>query len=166
MELNYAGWFQNFPRELATLLIAMLPIGELRVSIPIALKVYQLSAFSAFIWSILGNALVVALILLLLDPISRFLMRHFKIFNQFFNWLFARTRRKHSKRFEHWGTFALVTLVAIPLPFTGGWTGALAAFVFGVSFKRSFPIIFLGLLIAGAIVTAVTQGISFSFDSL
>lgn len=162
MSLNYIDWFKFFPKELATLLIAMMPIGELRVSIPIAINVYHLSIFSSFIWSTIGNSLAVALILWLLEPFSSFLSRHFKVFSRFFSWLFSRTRKKHSKRFERWGAFALVTFVAIPLPLTGGWTGALAAFVFGIPFGKAFPLITLGILIAGAIVTFVTLGASFS----
>jgi uncharacterized membrane protein len=166
MHLDYIGWFSNFPKELATFLIAMIPVGELRASIPIAIQVYHLTWYSSFIWSVLGNSLAVALILLLLEPISKFLMKHFKIFNRFFTWLFRRTRKKYSKNIERGGALALVTFVAIPLPMTGGWSGALIAFVFGIPFKKAFPLISLGVLIAGVIVTLLTVGISFSFDQL
>jgi uncharacterized membrane protein len=166
MDLNYIEWFKSLPKELATLLIAMIPIGELRASIPIALNVYHLSIFSSFTWSVIGNCLAVSLVLWLLPPLSSFLSKHFKIFNRFFSWLFNRTRRKRSKKFARWGALALITFVAIPLPFTGGWTGALAAFVFGVPFKKAFPIVALGVLIAGIIVTLITLGASFSFDAL
>jgi len=165
MGLNYIKWFSGLSPEIATLLIAMLPIGELRASIPIALNVYHLSIFSSFIWSVIGNCLAVALVLWLLEPLSSFLSKHFKMFNRFFSWLFSRTRKKHSKRFERWGELALISFVAIPLPFTGGWTGALASFVFGIPFKKAFTLITLGILIAGIIVTFVTLGTVFSFNT-
>ena len=82
-----------------------------------------------------------------------------KFFNRFFTYLFERTRKKHNGKFEKWGALALITFVAIPLPVTGGWSGALAAFVFGIPFKKALPLIFLGVIIAGAIVTGLSLGV-------
>ncbi len=146
-----------FLKELMTFLGSMVPIGELRTSIPLALK-SGLSPFQAFFWSVLGNISIGFLLLLILDPLSRFLERHFYLLNRFFNWLFERTRRKHSQKIENWGALALVGFVAIPLPMTGVWTGALAAFVFGVPFKKAFPALIFGALIAGVVVTLVSLG--------
>ena len=166
MHLDYISLFQNFPKELAILLIAMIPIGELRASIPIAIEGYNIPWYWAYFWSILGNTLIVAIILLFLEPVSIFLRKHIKLFDKFFTWLFERTRIKYKGRFEKWGSLALITFVAIPLPVTGGWTGALAAFLFGVPFKRALPLIFVGLLIAGVIVTLITTGVGVSVDAL
>jgi uncharacterized membrane protein len=145
--------------EFITLLISMLPISELRGAIPIAISVYNMSVLSAFFWAVLGNIIPVIFILWLLERVSNFLSHHIYFFNRFFAWLFENTGRKHLKKFERWKEFALVILVAIPLPFTGAWTGSLAAFVFGIPIKRAFPLIVLGILIAGVIVSLVTVGI-------
>lgn len=146
--------------EFIVLLISMLPISELRGAIPIALTIYNLPVWSAFIWSVIGNLIPVVFIIWILNLlINKFLIRKIYIFNRFFTWLFERTRRKHSKKFEQWRDLALIILVAIPLPFTGAWTGALAAFVFGIPIKRAFPLITIGVLIAGVIVSAITLGI-------
>jgi uncharacterized membrane protein len=150
----------SFPPQLITFFIAMLPISELRGAIPVALGVYHLSPLSAFTWSVLGNLVPVIFLLWLLEPCSNYLSHHFYFFNRFFAWLFERTRRKHNHRFEVWGALALITFVAIPLPMTGGWTGAVAAFVFGIPFKKALPLIFLGIIIAGLIVTLVSLGAS------
>ena len=147
------------PAELITLFIGALPISELRGAIPIAIGVYEMSVLSAFFWAVLGNIIPVIFILWFLKSVSNFLSHHIYFFNRFFTWLFERTHQKHSKKFEQWRDLALVILVAIPLPFTGAWTGALAAFVFGIPIKRAFPLIVLGVLIAGIIVTSVTIGI-------
>lgn len=146
--------------ELKTFLIAMSPIIELRGSIPIALEVYNLPIWSAYLWSILGNIVPAILILLFLDKISGYLTHHIYFFNRFFVWLFERTRRNHNKKFEHWKEAALVVLVAIPLPFTGVWTGSVAAFVFGIPFKKALPLIALGSVIAGLAVLLLTLGIT------
>jgi uncharacterized membrane protein len=148
------------PSELIVLLISMLPISELRGAIPLGLTVYDLPVWSAFVFSVIGNLIPVVFIILILDLlINKFLIHQIYIFNRFFTWLFNRTQRKHSKKFERWQDVALIVLVAIPLPFTGAWTGALAAFVFGIPIKRAFPLIAIGVLIAGIIVTSITLGI-------
>ncbi|HEB01393.1 MAG TPA: ligand-binding protein SH3 [Candidatus Portnoybacteria bacterium] len=147
---------QNLPPELLTLIMAMLPIVELRGAIPVALGVYHLSWPAAFGWAVLGNLIPVIFLLYLLDPLSRYLSHHFYFFNRFFIWLFEGTRRRHNHRFELLGALALITLVAVPLPMTGGWTGALVAFVFGIPFKKALPLIGLGILIAGTITTLIS----------
>jgi uncharacterized membrane protein len=77
--------------------------------------------------------------------------------DRFFEWLFARTR-KRSGALEKYGAIGLVLFVAIPLPVTGAWTGSAAAFLFGIPFRKAFPIILLGVMIAGGLVTAAVLG--------
>lgn len=147
-------------QEIIILLTSMLPITELRGTIPFALAVYEMPVWSAFLFSVLGNLIPVIFIIWGLDLlINKFLIHRIYIFNRFFTWLFERTRRRHSQKFERWRDLALIVLVAIPLPFTGAWTGALAAFVFDIPVKRAFPLIALGVLIAGIIVTSITIGV-------
>jgi uncharacterized membrane protein len=140
------------------LLISMLPVGELRVALPLALTIYKMDLISAFLITVIGNMIPVVFIAYLLEPVSNFLMKHSKFFKWFFDKLFQHTRQKHSKKFEVFEEVALVTFVAIPLPMTGGWSGALAAFVFGIKPKKSIPLIFLGVLGAGIIVSLITLG--------
>jgi len=58
-----------------------------------------------------------------------------------------------NRRYEHLG---LLVFVAIPLPFTGAWTGALIAYLFNLKFGRSLITIFVGVLIAAGIMTVVS----------
>lgn len=145
--------------ELKTFLIAMSPVIELRGSIPIALEMYHLPLWSAYFFSVLGNMIPV-LLLLFLGVVSSELSRHFPILGKFFSWLFLRTRKKHERAFELFRDFALVVFVAIPLPFTGAWTATLVAFVFGIPLHRAFPLILLGVIIAGVAVSLITVGIA------
>jgi uncharacterized membrane protein len=156
LHIDFSTWFSNFPPQLATFLIAMVPISELRASIPIAIKVYKLSAASAYLWSVLGNLVPMILIVLILKPIADWLSRHFKFFKKFFEWLFEHARHRGEKKFEKWGEAAVFILTATPIPLLGGWTGPLAAFVFGIKLKKSIPLIILGCLAAGVIVTLIT----------
>lgn len=146
--------------ELKTFLIAMSPIVELRGSIPIALEIYKLPIWSAYLFSVLGNLVPLILIISILEPVSRFLSKRIYFFNHFFNWLFKHTRKMHQSKFEKWGkNLAVVILVATPIPFIGGWTGAIAAFLFGIPFKKALPLVIMGCLISGFIVSSATLGI-------
>jgi uncharacterized membrane protein len=140
-----------------TFFLAMTPVGELRAALPIALTIYHMNWAIAFLVSVIGNLIPAMLLLLFLGPVSRWLSSRFKTCSRFFNWLFERTKRKTEGKINKYGEIALVSFVAVPLPFTGAWTGAIAAFLFGISFKKAFPLIAAGVAIAGLIVLILTK---------
>ena len=139
--------------SICVILMATIPFGELRTSIPFAMGIYKMGVLQAFVLSVMGNMLPVVPLLLFLDPVSNWL-RKFSIFDRFFSWLFARTRRyNYNNRMEKYGSLALIPFVAIPLPWTGAWTACAIAFVFGIRHRYAFAAIFAGVTIAGIIVT-------------
>lgn len=155
---DYIFWFKNFPPQIATILIAMLPIAELRVALPVALIIYKLPFWSAFFLSILGNMLPVFFIIWWLRPITIFLTKHFKLADRFFSWWFNRVDQKFKKGILKYGiNLALVLFVATPLPLTGAWSGAVASFLFNIQYRRALILIFLGVVIAGIIVGFLTE---------
>ena len=135
----------------------MTPIGELRVAIPMGLTVYKLSPAAVYFFSVLGNLFSVLLVLGFLGAFSRWTSDNIYFFNRFFVWLFSQTRKNHYDKVNKYGLYLLPFFVAVPLPITGGWTAALIAFVFGMPFKKAFPLIGLGVLIAGLIVSFLTK---------
>ena len=137
-----------------TFLLAMTPIGELRIALPWGITMGEMSWYSAYFWAIAGNFLISIPIVFLLGPISNYLMR-WALAKRFFDWLFERTRRK-GKLIETWEFWGLVVFVGIPLPVTGAWTGAAAAFLFGLSYKKSLLAILTGLFMSATIVTIIT----------
>jgi len=143
-------------QELITFLISAVPLSELRGGIPLAILQFGFSPIKALLLGVLGNLLPILPVLFGLEKVSQYLSRRYCWFNRFFNWLFERTRRKHQDHFHYWGDLALLVFVAIPLPLTGAYSGAVAAFVFGLPIKHSFWSISLGVLAAGIIVTFVT----------
>ena len=157
--MDFVNFFSIFPPEVATFFVAMLPIAELRGSIPIALTIYDLSVPIAYLISVLGNIFPIIFVIWLLGPVSGYLTERFKWAEKFFSWLFERTRHKFSGKYEKWGNLALVVFVAIPLPITGAWTGSVAAFLFGIPKKTSLVLITLGAMISGVIVTLATLGV-------
>ena len=148
----------TFPPEIATILTALTPIGELRVALPIALINYKMSIVPAYFLSVLGNIIPVFLLLLFWRYLAKFLMQYSQICDKFFNWLFERTRKKFEGKYKKWGKLALIIFVAIPLPITGAWTGSLAAWLFDFKYWESIILILLGVMISGLIVTLVSLG--------
>jgi uncharacterized membrane protein len=144
----------EFSSILAVLAIAASPIAELRVAIPVAISVHHFPWYYAYILSVIGNLLPVPFILLFLDTIARLLSK-VRFFDKLLKWLFERTRRR-GKIVERYERIGLALFVAIPLPVTGAWTGSLAAVLFGIKFRYAFLSIFIGILIAGVIVTCAT----------
>ena len=140
-------------KELAVVVLAALPVSELRGAIPLGIAM-GFSPGKTYILSFIGNLLPVFPLLFLLQPVARAL-RHVPIFEKFFNWLFERTRKKASlvEKFEAIG---LILFVAIPLPITGAWTGCVAATLFKIRFRYALIAIIVGVAIAGLIVTGLT----------
>ncbi|MBN2621550.1 small multi-drug export protein [candidate division WOR-3 bacterium] len=145
---------RGFTPELAVFITSMLPIVELRGALPLAINLYHIHWVKAFAIAYVGNLVPVPFILWLLKPMATLLSK-IKFIGRFFNWLFERTRNKSSGMIERYEEIGLLLFVAIPLPGTGAWTGALIAFLFGLDFKKSFIMIALGVFIAGVIVTCL-----------
>lgn len=147
------SFLNGLPKEAVTVIVAALPVSELRGAIPLGLAMKLPLAKTIFL-AYLGNVLPVIPLLILLEPVSEGL-RHIPILKKFFDWLFERTKKKADivQRYEALG---LILFVAIPLPATGAWTGCIAASLFKVKFRYAFPAILLGILIAGAVVTLLT----------
>lgn len=142
---------------LVTLLLAMTPLGELRLAIPVGLGIYHLNEFLVYFIAVIGNLIPVVFLLFLLGPVSSWLASQSNIFKRFISWLFERTRKKYDSRIQKYGYPALALFVAIPLPVTGAWTGSLIAFLFGIPFKKAFSAISLGVAAAGVIVLILTK---------
>jgi uncharacterized membrane protein len=151
--LKAANWLRDkgVSPELVVVTIAALPIVELRGAVPVGILVFGMPWWQAVLWSILGNIAPIVIILLILEKMVAWLS-HVALFRRFFEWLFARARSKSGsiEKYEFWG---LATFVGIPLPGTGAWTGAVAAEVLGLSYWKALLSIFVGVLMAAAVVT-------------
>jgi uncharacterized membrane protein len=141
---------------LATFVTAMTPLGELRLAIPLAIYTYDITWFVALPVAVVGNMVPVLVLVPGLNRLSRFLLSFPNPAGRLLSWQEDRLRRAQAHRFQKYGAFALVIFVAIPLPLTGAWSGALIAWIFRIPARRAIPLIALGVLIAGIIVTAVT----------
>jgi uncharacterized membrane protein len=151
-----ARWLneRGLPPAAAIAAISALPIVELRGAIPVGIAAFKMPWWQVYFISVVGNMLPVPFILLLLGPLSNFCMR-FGVGRRFFDWLFARTRRK-SAGIEKYEALGLTLFVAIPLPMTGAWTGAMAGFLMGIPFWKALLCNLLGVLLAGGIMTLLS----------
>ena len=136
--------------------ISMIPIIELRGSIPVGF-VMGLPWYASLVCSIIGNILPVPVILLFVVKVFEFMKKH-NILTKFVNKMEQKAMNRSEKvsKGEFWG---LMLFVAIPLPGTGAWTGALIAALLKMNRRDSFLSILLGVTIAGTIITLGTYGL-------
>lgn len=139
-----------------TFLTAMMPIVELRGAIPFGIAA-GLPVPLVVLTAIVGNLLPIPLILLLIRRIFRWL-RQFPRLGQVIDQIEKRAHMK-GRTVQKYRTFGLVVLVAVPLPGTGAWTGALVADVLDIRMRTALPAITMGVLIAALLMTAVTCGV-------
>ena len=145
-----------FGKLLMTFAMAMVPVVELRGAIPLGVAA-RLPPAVAAVTAMAGNLVPVPFSLLLIRKIVRLLRG--------ISWLGpkidALEKRAHLKgrTVKKYRTLGLILLVAVPLPGTGAWTGALVADVLDIRMKTALPAIAVGVVIAGCITTAVTCGV-------
>lgn len=141
-----------------TLLMAMTPVVELRGAIPYGLA-NGLNPWLTYLAAVIGNMIPVPFIMIFIRQIFFWLRQRSKWLGARVDWLVRRAERK-SELVRKYALVGLVILVAIPLPGTGAWTGALVAALMDIRLRQSFPAVFLGVLIAGVIVTAIGLGVA------
>lgn len=134
--------------------LAASPISELRGAIPLAILEFDFSWYHAYIIAVIGNMLPIPFILLFLNTATR-IGEKIPLLEKLLDRLFSMTR-KRGAIIEKYERIGLVLLVAIPLPITGAWTGSMASVLLGMKFSKALLSIFLGVLIAGVIVTCLT----------
>ena len=144
----------GIPDWLVVFIISVCPILECRLGMFTAIVLLEMNPFVGFIISFLGNILPIPFILLLINWIFKVLKKVPGI-NKAIFWLENKTMQKRDK-IDKYGIWGLLIFVAIPLPGTGGWTGALLASLRELDKKKSFLVISLGVFIAGLIITVLS----------
>ena len=150
-------FFKNdIPAELIAFVVSLCPVLELRGGM-IAARLLEIDFIKAFLICYIGNMLPIPFILFFIKKIFD-VMRKNKHLAKIVEKMEARSDKKKGtmEKYKEWG---LLFFVAIPLPGTGGWTGALISALMDLKIKKSLPIIALGVLIAGIIMSLITYGI-------
>jgi uncharacterized membrane protein len=139
---------------LKIIIFSLLPISELRGSIPIGLSSGSPLSI-VFPVAVISNVLVFPIFYLFLNFIHELLMK-LTFYRKTFDFFLERTRKKVGPKVEKYGYLGLTLFVAIPLPVTGAYTGTLGAWFFKMKKRKSFLAVFLGVIIAGIIVSIVS----------
>lgn len=156
---------------LATLVISMIPIIELRGAIPIGVLTFHLTYFEAFIISFIGNIIPAFFIVKYIRPIFD-LLGKIKIFKKIIDFATEKATKKiaESSKLQKATLLGVYLFVAVPLPGTGAWTGSLIANFLDLPLKKAMPPIILGVFTAGIIMLGLTAvangGINYLFSHM
>lgn len=137
-------------------LISMLPVVELRGGLPVAIT-SGLPIGLALTATILGNMLPVPFIIIFIKKVFAWMRRNMPRMDSFVSKMEKRAEGKRGT-IERYGPWGLLLFVAIPAPGTGAWTGALIAALMNMKLRQAVPVIFVGVCIAGIIMTGITYG--------
>lgn len=145
-----------FGKILTTFFISMVPVIELRGAIPWATGM-GLSPAIAIPVAMIGNLLPIPFIILFIKKIFAWMRRVSPKLNKVVDKMEAKAEKNKDKvlKYAFWG---LALFVAIPLPGTGAWTGALVAAMLDMPLKKAFPSVLIGVLGAGFIVAFISYG--------
>lgn len=151
VETIQAFFQQHFPPELAVFFISMIPLIECRGAIPFGIMVLNMPLWEVLPIAIVGNILPVPFILLLIRPVINWFKKT-KLLSPLAHWIEAKADKKKDKvlKYSKWGLFVFV---AIPIPGTGAWTGALIAALLDIRVRSAFFTILLGMICAALIMT-------------
>lgn len=146
------------------LIVTILPVFELRGGLPIIIEYtsrHGLSVLPYFFAAVILNILIVLAIFAFLDFIHGMLLKWnwYKVKSELF---LAKLQKKISKvksGMDKWGYLALTFFVAIPLPGTGAWTGALIAWALMLNKTKSFIAIAAGVIVSGLIILSISLGV-------
>jgi len=136
--------------------VSMLPVLELKASIPLGISL-GLPLWETFLIALFGSTLPVPFLLLFLRPVFRRL-RRYAWFARFADWFEARTQKKTDSllsRYRGWSLLGLFMFVAVPLPTTGVWTGSAIASALDLRIAYALPVILVGNAVAGLLMLSL-----------
>ena len=150
-------FLETVGKELCVLFCSMLPIIELRGAIPLGAAL-GLPWWQNYLIAVVGNMLPVPIILLFVKAVLNWMVKcRVKLFNKIANKMFEKAD-KNREKIEKYAFWGLTLFVALPLPATGAWTGTLVASLFDMKFWKSLLAAFIGVLIAGVVMTLISYG--------
>ena len=147
--------FDFLPEWVKIFFMSMIPWLESRYVIPYAVLFMRWKWWMVFPVAVAGNMVPVPFVLIFLGEAERFLSK-FRFWRDVMDKVFFYTRRRADRRIKRYKHLGLLFFVAVPLPFTGAWTGTLVAYLFDLKLTKSLITISIGVLIAALTMTIVT----------
>jgi len=152
----FVALFEALPGPLAVIALAFSPVGEVRISVPVAILVYHMSWGEAVVWSLLGNLAVAPAAAWVYRAGERGL-RRWERGARVLDRVYARTRSRQSARIERLEEAAVALFIAVPVPGSGAWAGVLVAHVFGLTWKKAWSYYYAGVVAATFLVTVLVE---------
>ena len=161
--MDLMGWLTGSKAGefLLTMVVSMIPVIELRGGIPFGVAA-GLPVWAALLAAVIGNLIPVPFIIVYIRRIFLWMRRRLPRFGGMIDRLEAKAHLKGQK-VKKYQYFGLALFVAIPLPGTGAWTGALAAAFLDMRLRKAFPSVVAGVVVAGVLVSAITYGVACIF---
>lgn len=151
--------FSAFPPELATFLVAMTPVLEQRVALPMAIIGFNMPAWKAIIITLAGNLLPITALLYFAGQFHEWVKKNS---GTFFGKSWLKSLRKAQDKFaryEKYGLLGLALFIALPIPGSGIFTGTMIAFLMGVPFKHSLPYIWAAVIGSAFVTMFISIGV-------
>ena len=152
-----------FNNILLIIAITFLPFLELRASIPYGILILKMHWFPVFIIAVITNIILGPIVYFFIDKIM-FIFLKIDFINTLYQKCVEKTQKKIHKYVEKYGEAAVAIFIGIPLPGSGSYSGALAAYLIGLGYKRFIIANIIGVLIAGVIVTVIVLTGATAFD--
>jgi len=156
---------------LILIFVTLIPAFELRASIPLGilknsvklpfglnLHGFGMNWLLVFLICVITNVILGVLVYFALNRFVDYFLK-FKIFSYFYHRKVEKTQRKIKPLVDKYGLLGIAFFIAIPLPGSGSYTGALAAYILGMRYRKFILANFIGVIIAGVIVTFASLGI-------
>jgi len=138
------------------LLATISPISELRGGIPLGILYYKLDPLLTFSIAVIANALIFFPVFFALRLFYDKILFRIPLFSKYLDNL----RKRGKPKVEKYGFWGLTLFVAIPLPITGAYTGTILAWLLGMDWRKAFPAVGLGVIVAGVVVLLITLGVT------
>ncbi|MFH0867710.1 MAG: small multi-drug export protein [Candidatus Woesearchaeota archaeon] len=143
--------------------VTFIPFLELRASIPYGILILKMPWLPVFIIAVIANIILGPIVYFFLDKVIYIFLR-IKFINNIYQNYMGKTQKKIHKYVEKYGSAAVAIFIGIPLPGSGSYSGALAAYIIGLGYKKFIIANLIGVLIAGVIVAIVTLTGATAFD--
>jgi uncharacterized membrane protein len=141
------------------LLATVSPISELRGGIPLGILKYELDPLLTFFIAVVANALIFFPVFFALRLFYDKVLFRIPLFNKYLDSL----RERGKPKVDKYGFWGLALFVAVPLPLTGAYTGTILAWLLDMNWKKAFPAVGLGVVVAGVVVLLITLGVTSTF---
>jgi uncharacterized membrane protein len=140
---------------LVIMFLTLLPFLELRASIPYGVFQTSYPVWLVFLIAVISNIILAPLAFVFFDKVIHWFL-HINWVNKTYQKLIIKSQKKIHPKIEKYGFWGLVLFIAVPLPGSGVYSGALGANLLGFRYKEFMRAAIVGVILAGLIVVVIS----------